>query len=967
MSDNPTSGGSSVSGQSGFSGSSALPNPSGASSQSGSQPPFSQGSIQFDGPQTVVNPERRGTVGDSNPQARPEDSSLWARLFPRDAPPPVDGPPSAVGCRLGHFRIEATIGSGGMGAVFRAVDERLDRIVALKVLSPSLSRDSGSIQRFLNEARAAARLDHDNIARVYFVGEDRGLNFIAHEFVTGRTIRDIIRDHGPLDSREVVNYALQLAAALRHTSAAGVVHRDIKPSNIIITPRGRAKLVDLGLAKKVAAESVGDLTIAGTTLGTFDYISPEQAKDPRNVDVRSDIYSLGCTLYHMLAGAPPYPEGTVLQKLLDHQAKDVPDSAAKNPRVPPRLSAVVRRMMAPDPRERYATPEDLIRELLPIAAEMGLRGVNPEGLVWTSHVATERSFIERNVAWIAGIAVLALVAFLVDRYPPKSRDRMAPAEMATDEQKPQRTVPSRDSAKPADAAPKQEPASATEDDAPVSGSAKSENDTSSQGKDSERQLLPIEFPPMEPGIAFDPPESLPPPVTTPGALTNGDETAGSSNRKPEKKLSTAPPMPDSLTPAATKGRTGNTDTAPAERVVASQPEISISDGSETPTTYVTLEAAVADAKDGSSIELKFDGVRAISEKPFRISGKRVTIRAGRGFHPVISFSPRELPATGFEGRMITLNNGGLDLFDVDIQATVPDATNSDRGALFSFVGPDRLTCRNVNITVTNPGNRQAEVVDISSVTPMPARQPNPMGAPPEFEIEIEHCLIRGSCALFAVRTTEAGRIDLRESALALQGALISNLGDENSLSEMRRITLRMEHLSCFLGGGLIQLDGGDIPRTLVPLDVKARNNVFATNSQTPLAVLAGRTKEEEFPRLIRWEGTHNFYDHFSSYWSVSSPAGDSASMPLNFESWKHLLGDNENDSTAGSLTWTHSWHGKSFASIRKADFELPTDSPARSGATDNNDIGADLSLIRAFPEASGAAALNQAAKSERTP
>ena len=268
----------------------------------------------------------------------------------------------------------------------------------------------------MNEARAAARLDHDNIARVYYVGEDQGLNFIAHEFVTGRNIRDIIRSEGPLTPRQAVNYTLQIATALRHTAAAGVVHRDIKPSNLIVTPRGRAKLVDLGLAKKVASESFGDLTIAGTTLGTFDYISPEQAKDPRNVDVRSDIYSLGCTLYHMLTGEPPYPEGTVLQKLLDHQAKDIPDPAGKNPQLPPRLSAVVRRMMAPDPHDRYATPDELILDMLPIAAEMGLRGVNPEGLVWTSQSAGGRSFVERNITWIVAVAALVIIAVLFDRY-----------------------------------------------------------------------------------------------------------------------------------------------------------------------------------------------------------------------------------------------------------------------------------------------------------------------------------------------------------------------------------------------------------------------------------------------------------------------------------------------------------------------------------------------------------------------
>jgi serine/threonine-protein kinase len=902
-----------------------------------------------------VNPERRGTTGDANITPRTEDSSLWSRLFPRDAPP-AEGAPTAVGCCLGHFRIEGTIGAGGMGAVFRAVDERLDRVVALKVLSPSLSRDGGSIQRFLNEARAAARLDHDNIARVYYVGEDRGLNFIAHEFVTGRTIRDIIRDHGALDPREAVNYTLQLAAALRHTSAAGVVHRDIKPSNIIITPRGRAKLVDLGLAKKVASESFGDLTIAGTTLGTFDYISPEQAKDPRNVDVRSDIYSLGCTVYHMLTGTPPYPEGTVLQKLLDHQAKDVPDPAAKNTRISPQLSAIVRRMMAPDPRDRIATPDELIRELLPIAAEMGLRGVNPEGLVWTSHVPQQRSVIERNVVWIAGIAVLALVAFLIDRFPPQPRGANEHKQIAFSAPQENADLGDEPTKPTGPATPTQSPAITGNSGAPASAPVNGPVDAKGLvSKDAAREIAPLDFPPMEPEAAFDPPGGALVPGATNGSTARTETPTPSP--KPEKPA-TAPPMPD--TPSSVAANTNNTKTSPS---ATDDSAISISDGGEVPTPYITLEAAVADAKDGGTIELKFNGIRAVSEKPFRISGKRVTIRAGRGYHPVISFSPRELPATGFEGRMIALNNARLDLFDVDVQATVPDATNSDHWSLFSFGGPDRLTCRNVNITVTNPGNRQAEVVDISSNTPMPSRQPNPMGAPPEFEIELERCLIRGSCALFAVRTTEGGRIVCRESAVALQGAFVSNLGDENSSTEMRRIALRMEHLSCFLGGGLLQLDAGDVPRTLVPLDVTAGNNVFASSSQTPLILLTGRTKEEDFPRLIRWEGTHNFYDRFSSYWSVSASGGDSSAMPLNFESWKHKLGDNENDSNAGTISWAHSWQGKSFASIRKVDFELPSDSPARAGGTDNNDVGVDLTLIRPFPEAPG----TTAASRERTP
>lgn len=199
-------------------------------------------------------------------------SQVVARLFPPTRELGSSAPEfDPSGLELGHFRIEERIGMGGMGAVFRALDLRLQRNVALKLLAPGQSYDSASVKRFENEARAAARLDHENIARVYFIGEERGLNFIAFEYVTGLNVRDLIRRSGKLSPTDTVNYALQISYALKHTSAMGVVHRDVKPSNIIITPQGRAKLVDLGLARKDHAESA-DLTVTGTTLGTFDYI-----------------------------------------------------------------------------------------------------------------------------------------------------------------------------------------------------------------------------------------------------------------------------------------------------------------------------------------------------------------------------------------------------------------------------------------------------------------------------------------------------------------------------------------------------------------------------------------------------------------------------------------------------------------------------------------------------------------------
>lgn len=940
--------------------------PGGGSSQAA----FPKSAVSFDGPETVINPERRGSGSAPGGVPRSTGSSIWTRLFPKEA---AAGPEFATGpidCRLGHFHIEAMIGAGGMGAVFRAVDERLDRVVALKVLSPSLSRDQASIQRFVNEARAAARLDHDNIARVFYVGEDQGLHFIAHEFVTGRNIRDLIRAEGPLAPRQAVNYTLQIATALRHTAAAGVVHRDIKPSNLIVTPRGRAKLVDLGLAKKVASESFGDLTIAGTTLGTFDYISPEQAKDPRNVDVRSDIYSLGCTLYHMLAGEPPYPEGTVLQKLLDHQAKDIPDPARKNPQLPPQLSAVVRRMMAPEPRDRYATPDDLILDLLPIAAEMGLRGVNPEGLVWTSQPMGTRSFVERNMTWIVAAAALVVIAVLFDRFSERTRgfhvaENANPSVISNIV--PPTLSPSADSKRPPATDPSARPSEAPTGRERVANAtaAKTQIVTGTKTGDSAPGGTSVSAIESEPGKPFTDAPSLPsiqqlfPPVVVPLPPSRAEQRS-----EPAR-----PPLAQAGAPA---------DAPTPKTAVPPAPEISITDGGVT-TSYATLEAAVADAKDGrSNIELKFNGRRAVSEKPFRVSGKRVTIRGGKGFHPVISFLPRALPAIGFESRMITLNNGSLELVDVDIQATVPETSASDHWSLVSLGGPDHVICRGVNVTITNPGNRPAEVVDVSwtrdpMVDRISGRQAGPMGSPQEFDVLIEHSFIRGSCGLCTVRTTEAGRLEVGQSLIAVQEALLANRGDDESPGESRRLAVRLDHVTCFLGGGLIQMDSGDVPRFLVPLDVNARNNIFAARSPaTPLISLAGKTNGDDFARLIRWDGTRNFYDRFSNYWSVGSSAGGASeagasNRPLPFEDWKHLLGDTaEVDSNNGGIVWApgpagkQAWQSKPFATIRISDFELANVNQAVSGATDNTDVGADLSTIRPISDAPAAPEPSQA-------
>jgi serine/threonine-protein kinase len=314
------------------------------------------------------------------------------------------------GDRLGHFELQEYVGGGGMGAVFRALDTMLNRIVAVKVLSQEQSGDEEVLRRFQNEAQSAARLDHENISRVFYVGEDRGWNYIVFEFIEGSNLRDVVNNQGPLPLDRAISYTLQIADALVHASQRDVVHRDIKPSNVLITPEGRAKLVDMGLARLHQVEPAGDdLTASGVTLGTFDYISPEQARDPRSADVRSDIYSLGCTLYFMLTGRPPFPDGTVLQKLLQHQGDEPTDPRMFRPELPDGFIRILNRMLAKSPQQRYSVPDQLMVELTAFAAQHGLVEAGSSRLVWLSPEHLKLSLWERHLPWIVPLTVLVLL------------------------------------------------------------------------------------------------------------------------------------------------------------------------------------------------------------------------------------------------------------------------------------------------------------------------------------------------------------------------------------------------------------------------------------------------------------------------------------------------------------------------------------------------------------------------------
>jgi serine/threonine-protein kinase len=279
---------------------------------------------------------------------------------------------------LGPYVISDKLGEGGMGKVYRARHTRTDREVALKVVRSNLLSNPTVRRRYDREVRAATSLQHPNIVSVFDAAELDGRVFLAMEFVDGIDLSRLIREHGMLWVAEACEYVRQASLGLQHAHEQGLVHRDIKPSNIIVSGErhipdaaGRAsvKILDMGLVRAVGFDDGGggpDLTRAGTVVGTPDYMAPEQAKDSRTVDCRADLYSLGCAFYFLLTGKPPFHEGTGIEKLLKHQVDPPPPLQAARPDVPGELAAIVARLMAKKPDDRFATAYELAAALVPL-------------------------------------------------------------------------------------------------------------------------------------------------------------------------------------------------------------------------------------------------------------------------------------------------------------------------------------------------------------------------------------------------------------------------------------------------------------------------------------------------------------------------------------------------------------------------------------------------------------------------
>jgi len=310
----------------------------------------------------------------------------------------------------GRYRLEAKLGSGGMSTVYLARDQTLDRQVAVKVMHGEMSEQPDQIERFRQEARSVAKISHPNVVSVIDAGEDAGHPYIVFEYVEGETLKQRIAREGALDPQEAIAYAIEIARGLAIAHARNMVHRDIKPQNVLIDGEGRAKLTDFGISRQLEQDG---MTATGRVLGTTDYVSPEQAMG-RQVDPRSDVYSLGVVLYEMLLGQVPFQADSQVGVAMKHVNEELPDVQRRRPELSAAVALVVERSTAKDPAERYQDVGEMIDDLstaLEVEAARAGSTVGGATAVLDAVPPPKRELSgRRRWSWVTALLVLIVAA-----------------------------------------------------------------------------------------------------------------------------------------------------------------------------------------------------------------------------------------------------------------------------------------------------------------------------------------------------------------------------------------------------------------------------------------------------------------------------------------------------------------------------------------------------------------------------
>ena len=802
------------------------------------------------------------------------------------------------GVKLGHFQLEELVGGGGMGTVYRATDTSLGRTVAVKVVARDQSADA-TLARFRNEAQSAARLDHPNIAQVFYVGEDAGWHYIVFEFIDGVNLRDLVQQAGRLSIADAVSFTLQVAEAIDHASRRDVIHRDIKPSNVLVMKDGKVKLVDMGLARLSHVESTAhDLTASGVTLGTFDYISPEQAADPRDADVRSDIYSLGCTLFFILTGSPPFPHGTVLQKLLSHSGETPPDVREYRDDVDDALAQILAKMLAKQPDERYQHSSELSGELFLLAERLNLPLRQSTGTIWMEPRARRRSRVEQQLPWavpILGVVLIILAVFLDSRSisplsKPEPRFARPPVSSM-----PVPVNTGGDTSVPSVDASMVPPGESRRVPPVVSNGA-------------EADAVPLPDPRPDDGVAEtverqvvpNPANSLQLVKRERGTLRSvGEDSAGLESLGAAEDQA-------SLKLSDTAGRLA--DDVLVDRILVSGEEGVAAGGAVVVDSLQRAFEVAANESGIQQIELAFNGTRRVTSFEFRldrISQAELTIRAAPGYTPLLLFqSRRGETRDSKDPAMVQVIGGKLTWEGVHFLYQLPmaQADTQDSAALFSLEGVESLALKSCTLTIENAlRTGVSRHQNVAFFVAAPARQrapqdPGGFSSTAANRIHLENCVVRGEATLIRTDETIPYQLMWKNGLLVTSERLFWSDGASQRSDGQWKMRIELHHVTALMARGMGRVEVG-ADGSLLPEIELACNQCILTPGDTAdenvaLLEYLGIRRIEAASQRLRIEGVDNRYGAFQSRWMIDPVGKTRRDFPLvpNGESWYQEVG-----------------------------------------------------------------------------
>lgn len=826
--------------------------------------------------------------------------------------------------QVGSYRIRQPLGSGGMSSVFRAEHAETGHEVALKVLPRTLAKNATLLQRFLREAKSAEALEHPNIVAIFDRGSEDGRYYLVLEYVPGGDLHDRVRERGALPVAEAVKVIRGVAEGLRHAQARGLIHRDIKPANILLAADGTPKVADLGLAVQLDEEDER-VTRDGTTVGTVDYMSPEQARDSRATSVRSDIYSLGCTFYHILAGSPPFAGGDVPDKLRRHAREAPPDIRRVRPDVPEPISRLIQRMMAKRPEKRPRDYDELIAELDHIA----LAPADGEALYALIDDDEDDDALEAGLP-VATPGSTAEAATIPPRpgsssaLPPKPRSRPAPppepevnlaALAGLDEDEP--PAARRGWSRPAPA-PVPPPALLDDETIPLAGVRPVAPRRSDDADLREWILRGLMI-----GVAivivgaiivqlmnYQYGTSPPPPEAEPTEAPPEAEDFGQIHRTVTPRPRPKPAAPAVVEPIVAwvepeEPAIPEPPSEPPLPIGAATPEWvrnePVIDGPSVIVRRVADDDAAGVARTveraletiGGTVEFQDHGPFFVSE--LKLGSRSRRVRSGNGYRTTILLSA---PAESSADRSALVDLAGLDVVLEGLDLVVPSGElPASIMSVFSCRGGS-LTLRDCTISLTGPPERPMTVFRLSA----PER---PEGAPPR--LRLERSGIRGQAATIVEFADGAGRAWISGTA-AFCGqapAVVVDRLDPLATPHSRELAV----LRSVIAGRRPFLEirntpGGPGATDVAAVDTQVAGSTLARvqgGGPCPLVATRGGPARS----VVEWSGETNFYRGWAAWLAPDAAAGSGAgAMSVADLAAAQALWGTESGSREAADAWT---------------------------------------------------------------